>query len=80
MKLLSDTKVQVGYRLPTSMFWDLIIGLSIVALALAIYTIAKKLESTQSEVKDLSSMVRVLRYNDMEKLKQGEKDERQTKK
>ena len=80
MKLLSDTKVQVGYRLPTSMFWDLITGLSIVALALAIYTIAKKLESTQSEVKDLSSMVRVLRYNAMEKLKQGEKDERQTKK
>tara|TARA_R100001440_G_scaffold46889_1_gene66653 strand:- start:482 stop:670 length:189 start_codon:yes stop_codon:yes gene_type:complete len=62
------------------MFWDLIIGLSIVALALAIYTIAKKLESTQSEVKDLSSMVRVLRYNAMEKLKQGENDERQTKK
>tara|TARA_R100000773_G_scaffold43675_1_gene42635 strand:- start:1307 stop:1495 length:189 start_codon:yes stop_codon:yes gene_type:complete len=62
------------------MFWDLIIGLSIVALALAIYTIAKKIESIQSEVKDLSSMVRVLRYNAMEKLKQGENDERQTKK
>jgi len=80
LKLLSDTKVQVGYRLPTSMFWDLITGLSIVALALATYTIAKKLESTQSEVKDLSSMVRVLRYNAMKDLEQGDKNERQAKK
>ena len=80
MKLLSDTKVQVGYLLPINMFWDLIIGLSIVALALAIYTIAKKLESTQSEVKDLSSMVRVLRYNAMKDLEQGDRVERKAKK
>jgi len=51
------------------MFWDLIVGLCILGLCLSTYTLAKKLETVQSETNDLSSMVRVLRYNAMESLK-----------
>jgi|TARA_R100000479_G_C6361406_1_gene193183 hypothetical protein len=51
------------------MFWDLIVGLSVVALGLSLYTVAKKLETVESEVKDLTSMVRVLRYNAMRGIK-----------
>jgi len=56
------------------MFWDLIVGLCILGLCLASYTMAKRLETVQSEIKDLSSIVRVLRYNAMESLKNDEKD------
>ena len=57
-----------------TMFWDLIVGLCLLGLCLATYTLAKRLETAQSEIKDLSSMVRVLRYNAMESLKNDEKN------
>jgi len=80
LKLLSDTKVQVGYLLPINMFWDLIVGLCLLGLCLSTYTLARKIETIQSEVKDLSSMVRVLRYNAMKDLEQGDRVERKAKK
>ena len=55
------------------MFWDLIVGLCILGLCLSTYTLAKRLETAQSEIKDLSSMVRVLRYNAMKGLSDNEK-------
>lgn len=55
------------------MFWDLVVGLCLLGLCLASYTLAKRLETAQSEIKDLSSMVRVLRYNAMEELKNDKK-------
>ena len=57
-----------------TMFRDLIVALCLLGLCLATYTLAKRLETAQSEIKDLSSMVRVLRYNAMESLKNDEKN------
>jgi len=56
------------------MFWDLVVGLCLLGLCLATYTLTKRLETAQSEINDLSSMVRVLRYNAMESLKNDEKN------
>jgi len=59
------------------MLWDLIVGLSLFAIFLGLSTLPKGLSEMRKDIDDLITMVRIFRYEYMEKV---EKDEREKKK
>jgi len=47
------------------MLWDLVLGLSWLALALSMYVLAQTISTMRKDVDDLMAMVRVIRYNSL---------------
>ncbi len=47
------------------MLWDLVLGLSWLALALSMYVLTQTISTMRKDVDDLMAMVRVIRYNSL---------------
>ena len=71
-RVLNDTKVQVRLLYPRVVFWDFLVGLSLVSGFALLALAYKEINQMRKELEDLKSMIRVIRFNALESQKKGE--------
>ena len=54
------------------MLWDLLVGCTLFAIFLMYYVMAKKVDALQKDVDDCLSMMRVFRYRELQRYKDGD--------